>query len=205
MPTQRSVVGSHDTEPSPRRTRSRTAQASRTTRQQRTAPLPQAQNAVDVDVQENLGKDIAEDNEHYSSAEQVNEDDLCPICQLLLCNPVTTQCRHTLCKSCMATWADVSLTAPMTIVPVDEQARDFDAATGLEANCPMCRTRTTATLVQARTQALRSAYPKSYAEREAEEAQDEVDGASVQTLTVYIGNSHRRVEPDPDDHAQNTH
>jgi hypothetical protein len=32
--------------------------------------------------------------------ETVHEDDLCPICQLLLFRPVTTLCNHTLCESC---------------------------------------------------------------------------------------------------------
>ncbi len=74
--------------------------------------------------------------------EDVDEDDLCPICRLLLFNPVTTQCNHTLCGSCMAQWADVSVAMPnMTIVSIDEEPQNFDAATGLEANCPMCRTR----------------------------------------------------------------
>ena len=66
-------------------------------------------------------------------AEELDEDDCCGICTLLLYNPVKTGCNHTLCKSCMSRWGDVSLAAPMTIVSVDEQARDFDAATGLEA------------------------------------------------------------------------
>lgn len=93
----------------------------------------------------------------------------------------------------------------MTIVPVDEQASDFDAATGMEANCPMCRTRTTAALDRGRLAALRRSYPKAYLEREAEEAQDEIEGANVQTLTVYIGNSHRLVTPDPSSNSQNAH
>lgn len=105
----------------------------------------------------------------------------------------------------MATWADVSLAAPMTIVAVTEQPRDFDAATGLEANCPMCRTRTSAAVDQKRTQTLQSKYPALYAKREAEEAQDELEGESVQTLTVYIGNEHRDIDPDPEGLAANKH
>ena len=34
--------------------------------------------------------------------ENVDEDDLCPVCQLLLLKPVTTTCNHTLCESCTA-------------------------------------------------------------------------------------------------------
>lgn len=174
-------------------------------------------NALDDDSQASSGatpqapsaeKAITPDNETQQDAPmsgEPHEDDLCPICQLLLCNPVTTRCRHTMCKSCMATWADVSLAAPMTIVAVTEQARDFDAATGLEANCPMCRTRTSAALDEDRAHALRSQYPQLYSEREAEEAQDELEGESVQTITVYIGNEHRDVDPDPEGLAANKH
>ena len=157
-----------------------------------------ARNMSDTGQQANIVADA-------NVPEEPHEDDLCPICQILLCNPVTTQCRHTMCKSCMATWADVSLAAPMTIVAVTEQPREFDAATGLEANCPMCRTRTSAALDENRTNTLRSKYPRSYAEREAEEAQDEREGESVQTLTVYIGNEHRDIDPDPEGLAANKH
>lgn len=140
-----------------------------------------------------------------SEPQSIDEDDLCPICQLLLCNPVTTGCRHTLCKSCMATWADVSISMPnMTIVSVDEEAVDFDAATGLEAKCPMCRTLTTATQNPERRRNLRQRYPKAYWEREAEEAADEESNESVQTITVYIGNRHELVTPASED-SNNQH
>lgn len=70
--------------------------------------------------------------------EIIDEDDLCPICRLLLCNPVTTRCNHTLCSSCMAQWAEVSISMPnLAIVSIDEEPQNFDAATGLEAKCPM--------------------------------------------------------------------
>ena len=142
--------------------------------------------------------DIAEEEE------DVDEDDLCPICRLLLYDPVITACRHTLCKSCMAQWADCSLSAPMTIVHVDEQASDFDAATGLEARCPMCRTQTSATLDNARSSTLGSKYPQTYAERRAEETDNNDDTTardSIQTITVYIGNRHELVEPSADRNA----
>lgn len=137
--------------------------------------------------------------------EAINEDDLCPICQLLLCNPVTTQCRHTLCKSCMETWADVSVTLSTKIVRVDEEASAFDAATGLEARCPMCRAQTSASLDEKRTQALRLKYERAYAEREAEEAQDDEAGEGIQTITVMIGNRHEHVEPLEGEDTANRH
>ncbi|KAF2769499.1 hypothetical protein EJ03DRAFT_343333 [Teratosphaeria nubilosa] len=123
--------------------------------------------------------------DNSSPAETIDEDDICPICQLLLHNPVKTACNHTLCKSCMATWADVSLSAPMTIVSVDEEAR-----------CPMCRTPTSATIDDERAIDLRQKCPKTFAERQAEDMVDEEAREGIQTITVYIGNRHELVEPE---------
>ena len=50
-----------------------------------------------------------------SATEEIDDDDLCPICQMLLHEPVTTTCRHTLCRFCMATWASTSQEAPMKV------------------------------------------------------------------------------------------
>src|SRR4051794_5165143 len=85
-----------------------------------------------------------ESGQHGGTAEleDVDLDDLCPICHLLLYRPVTTRCRHTLCESCMAHWADVSLTSSITIVSLDEQPISTDT-NEVEAKCPMCRTLTT--------------------------------------------------------------
>ncbi|KAI0167574.1 hypothetical protein BJ166DRAFT_520245 [Pestalotiopsis sp. NC0098] len=130
--------------------------------------------------------------------EEVDEDDTCPVCRLLLYEPVTTTCNHTLCKFCMAQWASVSLAAPMTIVDVDEEPVEFDAVSELEARCPMCRTMTTAAPDPARARALASRYPQTYGEREAEARADADDSAgAIHTLTVYIGNRHARVPPSP--------
>ena len=148
---------------------------------------------------------LATSSAHPDSDAVIDEDDLCPICQLLLCNPVTTRCGHTLCKSCMATWADVSVSMPnMIIVSVDEEAIDFDPATGLEARCPMCRTLTNATANAQRTEDLRSRYSQTYSKREAEEAHDEDLGDSIQTITIHVGNKHELVTPEADD-SENQH
>ncbi|KAH8664560.1 hypothetical protein BX600DRAFT_512579 [Xylariales sp. PMI_506] len=149
--------------------------------------------------------------------EDVDEDDLCPICRLLLHNPVTTECNHTLCRFCMATWASVSLAAPMTIVDVDEEPVPFDAVSDLEARCPMCRTMTRTSANPERAARLARSYPRTYAEREAEIASEGGAGGEyggeggsgsrgVQTITVYIGNRHRLLEAAQEgDHAQNRH
>lgn len=134
-----------------------------------------------------------------SITETVKDDDLCPVCHLLLYRPVTTRCNHTLCSSCMARWADVSVTSQMTIVSLDEELDDFASATGVEAKCPMCRTQTSAVMNPQCAEELRQRYPQTYGEREVDEQTTEIDGTggSVQTLTVYIGNKHQLTRPEP--------
>ena len=127
--------------------------------------------------------------------EAVVEDHMCPVCQLLLFRPVTTRCNHTLCESCMAHWADVSVTSQMTIVSLDEQPSQFNPIQ-VEAKCPMCRTLTTARLDPEMAHVLSTRYPRKYAERRVEEQTPEsAEASSMETLTLYIGNSHRLVEP----------
>ena len=141
--------------------------------------------------------------------ETVDEDDLCPICQLLLLHPVRTTCGHTLCKTCMAIWAQTSLEAPMVRVDVDEEPVDFDPVSELEARCPMCRTMTSAREDGPRAQQLRSRYPRTWAERltEDESPQGEEPAEAIQTITVYIGNRHKLVQPSVEegDLPQNQH
>ena len=133
------------------------------------------------------------------------EDDLCPICQLLLFRPVTTSCNHTLCESCMAHWADVSVISQMTIVSLDDIPTSM-AANAVEARCPMCRTPTTASLNPNLEESLRSRYPSTYASRQAEEAIPSAEETTIETLTLYIGNTHRLKPPsDPDDTTSNIH
>jgi hypothetical protein len=126
----------------------------------------------------------------------ISEDDICPVCHLLLFKPVKTRCSHLLCSSCMAHWADVSVTSQMTIVSLDDQPSSFDPIQ-IEANCPMCRTRTTASLDTQLEEDLKTRYPVKYTEREVEERAPEDGGEEVpvETLTLYIGNEHRMVLP----------
>src|SRR4051794_8376802 len=120
------------------------------------------------------------------SQEEVTDDDLCPICHLLLYKPVTTRCNHTLCASCMAHWADVSVVSQMTVVSLDEQPETFSASE-VEAKCPMCRTQTSASHNPKMDSELRIRYPRTYEERRAEEDETRPDGSSsIETLTVYI-------------------
>ena len=146
------------------------------------------------------------EDEVGNNVETVAEDDVCPICQLLIYRPVTTSCRHTMCESCMAHWADVSITTQMQIVDVDEEAVPFNPVSGLEARCPMCRTQTSASLDRARERNLQNEYPQTYSERKAEEEQSGTNNQSgeIQTLTLSIGNQHRLTEA-PSETSGNIH
>jgi hypothetical protein len=137
--------------------------------------------------------------------EEVNEDDVCPICHLLLYRPVRTRCGHALCESCMMHWADASVTSQMTIVSLEDDP-NTNSEDALSANCPMCRTPTTATLNTKLHRTLRSKYPRLYPVREAEEQPTSTD-ASIETLGLYIGNTHRirPRNPDEDYETSNIH
>ncbi|KAF3278226.1 hypothetical protein TWF173_005747 [Orbilia oligospora] len=118
-----------------------------------------------------------------------NDDDLCPICRQLLHRPVVTECSHTLCELCMTEWADVSVTSQMTIVPLAERPEDFVAA-NLQAKCPMCRTMTSAKRSLEVEERVKSRYPDVYRKRDEEAiAEEEAKEISIETLTVYIGNT----------------
>jgi YEATS family len=128
--------------------------------------------------------------------DEVDEDDLCAICHLLICRPVTTTCKHTLCRSCMVHWADVSISVAMTTVGINETwTPPSPSANQIEVRCPMCRTQTTARFDPEIEAKLIRKYPKTYWAREAEERAEKQDtaGAVIETLTLCIGNSHHLV------------
>ncbi|KAJ9641031.1 hypothetical protein H2201_002266 [Coniosporium apollinis] len=129
--------------------------------------------------------------------ETIEPDDLCPICHLLLYRPVTTRrCSHTLCESCLAYWADVSLPNQIRLRPLGEVPTDDDGPDEeISAKCPMCRTLTVASFNASLEETLKSRYPGQYAERQAEEETTSAATYSLKTLTVYIGNLHRLTRP----------
>ncbi|KAK5561591.1 hypothetical protein LTR46_000396 [Exophiala xenobiotica] len=139
-------------------------------------------------------RDIERDNTHSPAIENIDDDDLCAICALLLYRPVRTTCNHTMCEHCMAQWADVSITSQMARVGLDDQAVVL-LPHEIETRCPMCRTSTTATLDSGRENSLRQQYPLTYEERATESRLDKGDDStsSIETLTVYIGNEHRLI------------
>ncbi|KAM0699744.1 hypothetical protein Q7P36_000747 [Cladosporium allicinum] len=159
-----------------------------------------------INASKNNSTDQANGASDSPVEEDIDEDDLCPICQLLLHEPVTTTCKHTLCNFCMATWASTSLAAPMTIVDVDEEPRPFDPVS-VEARCPMCRTLTSAVADGPRAEDLRTKYPLLCRQRDLEAAAENgtESSASLQTLTVYIGNRHTLVPAKANDLAENQH
>ncbi|KIW70585.1 hypothetical protein PV04_02841 [Phialophora macrospora] len=124
----------------------------------------------------------------------VDQDDLCPICHLLLYKPVRTRCNHTMCEACMAQWADVSISSQLAHVGLDDEATVF-LPHDVETRCPMCRTSTNSVPDPTRERALQRDYPSSYQVREIESKEGEEDdfGSTVETLTVYIGNEHTEI------------
>ncbi|KAF2258212.1 hypothetical protein CC78DRAFT_537984 [Lojkania enalia] len=132
--------------------------------------------------------------------EAVAHDDLCPVCHLLLYDPVRTQCNHLLCGSCMAQWADASSTVEIMPSSLNLDHSQFDPnydpaneLMSLEANCPMCRSRTTASLDDGLKRILEARYPATYAERRAEEEAVRVGDSGVEGMVILIGNKHRLV------------
>ena len=89
----------------------------------------------------------------------------------------------------MEHWADVSMTSQMPIFSLDDVATPI-AANAIEAQCPMCRTSTTAKLNSGLEGTLRSRYPSTYSSRQVEETLS-TDEALIETVTLYIGNTHR--------------
>ncbi|KAF1912982.1 hypothetical protein BDU57DRAFT_503673 [Ampelomyces quisqualis] len=136
--------------------------------------------------------------ETAATRETIVDDDLCPICQLLLFTPVRTQCNHLLCASCMAQWADASSTTNIQHSSLDVNLAEFDPnydpTYDLEANCPMCRTHTTAAPDKTLARELETKYPKTYAERRVEEQIERgsrVGQDGVESIMILIGNKHR--------------
>ncbi|PVH91848.1 hypothetical protein DM02DRAFT_311846 [Periconia macrospinosa] len=131
-------------------------------------------------------------------SETVSDDDLCPICHLLLFSPVRTHCSHTLCASCMAQWASTSSLTNIIHSSTDISLRHFDAtydaAYDLTASCPMCRTYTSAAPDPTLALTLSQKYPATYSSRQVEE--DIARGLraaanGVEGIMILIGNRHR--------------
>lgn len=106
----------------------------------------------------------------------------------------------------MAQWADASSTNQIEHSSLDINLADFDPnydpSYDLEANCPMCRTHTTASPDRALARQLERKYPVTYAERKVEE---EVERGSrigedgVEGVMILIGNKHRLIRGADDD------
>ncbi|KIX07415.1 uncharacterized protein Z518_02068 [Rhinocladiella mackenziei CBS 650.93] len=156
----------------------------------RKRPTPKTPDAAQTQMRDRSGSCP---DEH----EDIHEDDLCAICQLLLYRPVRTRCNHILCESCMAHWADVSITTQMTTVGIDDEAVVL-LPHEIETRCPLCRTSTTSSLDPTRETALRQRYPVTYRAREMEFATPGAEdfASSVEALTVYVGNEHSLVRTD---------
>ena len=129
--------------------------------------------------------------------EEVAQDDLCPICHLLLYRPVTTLCKHTACEACMARWADFSISPEMILLPITPSDSEPAESSSLadEVKCPMCRACTSATLDADKDGLLRVRYPRAYQERQDDAERNAIarpEGEeSIETVTLYVGNTHK--------------
>jgi hypothetical protein len=77
----------------------------------------------------------------------------------------------------------------------------YDPAYDLEANCPMCRTHTTASPDEALARNLERKYPVTYAERRAEEEVERgsrVGRDGAEGVMILIGNKHKLVRGSED-------
>ncbi len=98
----------------------------------------------------------------------------------------------------MAQWASASSTTNIAHSSLDVNLADFDPTYNpsydLEANCPMCRTRTMAAPDEALAMQLEVKYPSTYAERRVEEEVERgsrVGDGGVEGVMILIGNKHR--------------
>jgi hypothetical protein len=98
----------------------------------------------------------------------------------------------------MAQWADASSAGNIEPSSLDVNLTDFqpdyDPTYDLEANCPMCRTHTTASPDDALAAALEEKYPTTYAQRRVEEEIERGSrqgGEGAEGIMILIGNKHR--------------
>lgn len=128
--------------------------------------------------------------------EAIERTDKCPLCNLLLQEPVSTFCNHTMCEFCLIT--DPS--AQLTIAPLDAEGQaEGDAATlnfKAMTKCPICKTVEIDALIAlpnySLAQQLRAKYPFMYSHRMA--ALNETTESNSQMLTIMIGNWHQEVK-----------
>jgi hypothetical protein len=106
----------------------------------------------------------------------------------------------------MAQWSDASNTNRIEHSSWDVNLADFDPnydpTYDLEANCPMCRTRTTAAPDNALARQLEQKYPITYAERRVEEEEDRgsrIGRDGFEGVMILIGNKHRLIRNPGDD------
>jgi hypothetical protein len=106
----------------------------------------------------------------------------------------------------MAQWADASSTNRIEHSSWDVDLADFDPnydpAYDLAANCPMCRTNTTAGPDKPLAEQLEIKYPATYAQRRIEEEVERgsrVGQGGVEGVMILIGNKHKMLRGAEDD------
>lgn len=105
----------------------------------------------------------------------------------------------------MAQWADASTANDIVHSSWDVELQDFDpnydVTYDLEANCPMCRTHTTASPDTTLAKQLEKKYPLAYAERRLEEEVERgsrVGQNGVEGVMILIGNKHKLIRGSED-------
>jgi hypothetical protein len=105
----------------------------------------------------------------------------------------------------MAQWADTSSTNRIEASSWDVDLEDFDPTYDptydLAANCPMCRTSTTAAPDTSLAGELERRYPATYAERRVEEEVEKgarIGRDGVEGVMILIGNKHGLVRDTED-------
>lgn len=118
--------------------------------------------------------------------EKPNTGDKCPICLNLLDIPITTECGHTFCQSCIR-WANLSvISTDLVTISLDSEGDEHQVI------CPLCGKVTGAAIDSSCQQRIEMNYPNSYrlsrwclASRQSERF------PLIENLTLDIGNTHR--------------
>lgn len=140
---------------------------------------------------------IVEDNR------AVQLPDRCPICSSFLHTPISTECGHTFCQSCID-WADISVaSADLVYVPLEynEFPTTDSRRNDQEIACPLCESLTTVYYNSRLQEALQVKYPGVYRTRlfcapgtGTQSASSNNRSSALETLTLLIGNTHKLTE-----------
>lgn len=118
--------------------------------------------------------------------EKPNTGDKCPICSSLLSTPITTECGHTFCQSCIR-WADLSVASTgLVTISLDSEGDDYHVI------CPLCANVTGAAIDSDCQRRIKTTYPNLYRlSRWCLPNHQNENFPLIENLTLDIGNTHR--------------